>query len=209
MRLGYQSEEQGMRNASGMIGLDRLSPLWSRNPLVRRVDRWESLAMVVLVGIALAFIAVAGAVGTSQYDARSRTYAEDAKASRTVTATAIEDSDVIVQPNAIVTVVTARWNAAGINHVGEFAYPQRLKAGDEFTIWVDAHGRRIARPPSQARAVNEASGIAFSSWLAVATTTVALGYGLHRRLDRRRFAQWERELSLLAGEDGNRTNNKP
>lgn len=198
-----------MPKISEAIGLHRLTSLWSRNALVRGIDRWESLLTLVLIAIPVAFIAVAGAVGTSQYDARSRAYAEAARTSHPVTATAIEDSDVVVSPNSIVTVVTARWNANGANHVGEFPYPERLTAGDEFTIWVDAQGRRIVRPPSAGRAVNEASGIAVGSWLAVAATSAALGYGLHRRLDRRRYAQWERDLALLAGDDGNRTNHQP
>lgn len=184
--------------------LFRVSALWSRNPLVRVVDRVEALTTVVLFTVALSFLAVAGAIGTSQYDSRSRTYAAEAHTSHTVTATAVEDSAVIVEPNTVVTVTTARWDANGRNHVGEVRSPDRLKAGDHFTIWVDAAGNRIVGPPSPSRAANEATAIAVSAWVAVATAAATLAYRVHRTLDRRRFTHWDRELAAAVGDDGNR-----
>jgi len=179
--------------------------LLGRSPLLRGVDRLESLVAVVLATLCLAFLAVAAAVGTSFYDERSRAYAAEAQTCYTVTATAIEDSAVIAQPNTVINVAVVEWNAAGSNHVDEFAYDDRLKAGDRITIWVNAEGNRIVAPPTRSRASAEAVGVAALIWSVVLVGAGTLMYAVHRRLDGIRYRRWDREFDALAGDGGGRT----
>ena len=65
--------------------------VFRRNPLVRRSDRIEVLVLGFAVLLTVVAIPVAGAIGTSVHDARTRIYAEEALTRHEVIATAIED----------------------------------------------------------------------------------------------------------------------
>ena len=48
-----------------------VAPAVCRNPLVRRIDRVEPLAIMLAIVVSLLVIPVAGAVGTAVYDDRA------------------------------------------------------------------------------------------------------------------------------------------
>lgn len=172
---------------------------FGRNPLVRTTDRVESSVAIVLIVSSIVAAAVFGAVGTQVYDSRSKTYAAQAETMTTLSATTVEDSAMVVQPNRSVAMATIRWEFDGTEHTDRIASHTVAKAGEKITIWVDAHGDRVARPPTPARAVNEAVGVALSCWLAAIGLSALLLSELRRRLDRRRYADWDRDLENLVG----------
>lgn len=175
--------------------------LIGRHPLVRRSDRAEARSVLLAVVLALLAIPVAAAVGTSVHDARAKFYAEQAASRHTVTATAMEDTTTVVRPDAVSFDVRARWNAAGANHIDTISWPKRAKAGDQEAIWVDAHGRQADDPAAPGRAGLDAIGAAVSLWLVVVAALVTFTYALRSRLDRARFAAWDRVLQSPADGD--------
>ena len=56
-----------------------VTPAVCRNPLVRRIDRVEPLAIMLAIVVSLLVIPVAGAVGTAVYDDRADLYAQEAR----------------------------------------------------------------------------------------------------------------------------------
>jgi hypothetical protein len=168
--------------------------LIGRHPLVRRSDRAEARCMLFAVVVAVLAIPVACAVGTTVHDVRAQFYAEQAASRHTVTATAMEDTNAVVRPDAVSFDVRARWNAAGANHIETITWPKRAKAGDQEAIWVDAHGRQAPDPAAPGRAGLDAVGAAVSLWLVVAAAMVTFVYALRSRLDKARFAAWDRVL---------------
>ncbi|WP_051574629.1 hypothetical protein [Mycobacterium sp. URHB0044] len=168
--------------------------LIGRHPLVRASDRAEARLMLLAIFVAMLAIPVAGAVGTSVHDVRAKFYAEQAASRHTVTATAIEDTTTVVRPDAVSFNVRARWDAAGTNHIDTISWPKRAKAGDREAIWVDSHGRQAPDPAAPGRAGLDAVGAAVSLWLVVAAAMVTLAYAVRSRLDRARFAAWDRLL---------------
>ena len=72
--------------------------LLGRNPLVRTSDRIEVMVLALAVLLTVVAVPIAGAIGTSVYDAHTRVYAEEAQTRHQVTATAIEGGKVVAQP---------------------------------------------------------------------------------------------------------------
>ena len=75
-----------------------VAPAVSRNPLVRRIDRVEPLAIMLAIVVSLLVIPVAGAVGTAVYDDRADLYAQEAGTRHRVTATITENGIGPVDP---------------------------------------------------------------------------------------------------------------
>lgn len=184
--------------------------LFGRHPLVRVSDRIEAFATAFAVVVAVLAIPVVGAVGTSVHDARARVYAEQAATWHQVTATASQDSTAIVRPNTITFVVRARWNASGTNHDSTISWPTSAKAGDRTSIWVDAGGEAVDGPAVPGRAGVDAVGAAVSLWLGIVLAVSGLAFVVRWRLNRARFAAWDRALQASvdgdSADDGGRPN---
>ncbi len=78
--------------------------------------------------------------------------------------------------------------------------------GDRLGIWTDDSGNYARAPADPRQAVVDAVGWAVCTWMSFAALLAAVVYGLHRKFQRTRFSQWDRELGALAGDDGGRTN---
>lgn len=181
------------------IGLGRA--WWIRlvggNPLVRRSDRteaWVSALAVLIIAIAAP---VAGAIGTSVYDAQAHLSAEEGKSRQRVVAIALGETSVVVLPADVEFDVRATWSVAGREHDEIVVWPDEAKAGDQETIWVDDQGQQVTPPSPRSRAVGDAVGVALSLWLGA----IAVGAGgvsmTRRRLDRGRYSRWEHEINAL------------
>jgi hypothetical protein len=175
--------------------------LFGRHPLVRVSDRIEAFATALAVLVAVLAVPVVAAIGTSVHDSRARFYAEQMSSRHQVTATAVEDSAMLVRSNTVSFVVRARWNASGANHVSTIAWPERAKAGDQTNIWVDAHGDNANVPAAPGQAGLDAVGAAVSLWLGIVFAAAAFAFVVRWRLDRVRFAAWDRELRSPVGGD--------
>ncbi len=181
--------------------------LLGRNPLVRSSDRIEVMVLSLAVLLTVVAVPVAGAIGTFVYDAHARVYAEEAQIRHQVTATAIEDGTVVMQPTSLSFTARATWSAAGRDHSDIVMWSDQVKAGDQQSIWVNADGAKVGPPSSSSDAAADAVAIAINVWLGVAAASAGLVYVVRRGLDHRRYAQWDRELNASRDNDG-RTNHQ-
>lgn len=173
------------------------------NPLVRQIDRIEAWSLVVAALVLAVATPFVGAFGTSVHDTRDRSYAQEAQHRHPVTATAIEEGELVVDFNDLWYVAEAQWNAAGEGHVGIVKWPDRVKIRDQQAIWVDDDGEYAQPPRPPSRATTDAWAIALSVWFALFCAVAGAQCAIRRRLDSLRFAQWDLEINKIA-EGGDR-----
>jgi hypothetical protein len=178
--------------------------LIGRNQLVRSSDRLETLVATLAAIAVFVAVPIAAAFGTSVKEARSSVYAQQALSRHETSATAVESAAVHPQMYTQTFDVRARWAVAGTVHVGTVSVPGMVNAGDQFRIWTDWSGNYTKAPTPTSEAATQATGWAALLWMAVVGAAVAAVYGLHQRLERTRYSEWDRELDSLAGNDGGR-----
>lgn len=172
--------------------------LVGRNSLIRASDRLQAAALLILVIVALCAVPVAGAVGTAVYDSRVHTFAAQRQRVHPIEATATGDSTIIPSIYQSRFETRVDWQVDGRHHTDVIRTPLEMKAGEHTTVWVDATGARSVPPLSDNDAVTEAVAVALTSWALVAGACAAMMALLSWRLDRARYAAWDRELEDLA-----------
>ncbi|GAS86468.1 Rv1733c family protein [Mycolicibacterium brisbanense] len=178
--------------------------LATRGPLVRTSDRIEAAVGFLVLVLVLLAMPVAGAIGTTAYDTRVHEYAAQRLTTHRVDAVTTDASAPSKMRNQDAFVTPVQWQFAGKQHIDTVRTPVRLKPGDHKSVWVDGAGNRTVAPLTDRDAAIDAAGIAIVSWLAVAGVGATLLVVVHNRVDRRRYAGWDRELEDLA--DNGRTN---
>lgn len=181
-----------------------LHRLLARNPLVRASDRVEAVAVVLTFLIAMLAVPVAGAVGTAVHADLAAAFAVQRSERTELQARAVADSAVVARSSGNSFRTPIEWQFAGRAHTAEVPTTD-VQAGDPVTIWVDRSGDRMGEPLTDEEAVVRAVIAGIAVWavtVGLATTGWAV---LRRRLDRARYADWDRELDDIAGNDG-RTN---
>ena len=179
-----------------------------RSPLVRATDRIEAVAVMLAIVVALIAVPIAGAIGTSVHDTRARIYAEQAQTRHIVTAIATTNSTALAT-NSGFSMVRVKWSAPGGEHAATLIRDKPIKAGQPVDIWVDQAGAYADSPLAPGRAGFDAVVAAVLAWCAVVGVMAGLTQGLRWRLDRRRYAQWDTEISTLANGNDGRTNLQP
>lgn len=177
---------------------DWLRRLFAQSPLVRVSDRIEAATLVLLVVFALVATPVAGAVGTATYDSLARKYATDRSTRHQVVATVTDDSILSPEVNEEPFLTDIAWNFMGAEHIGE-ARTYRMKTGDTTSIWIDDSGDQTGAPLTDENAASEAVVTALALWFIAVGAAAAAWTLLRLRLDRFRYAAWDRELDDLAG----------
>ncbi|HTI75262.1 MAG TPA: hypothetical protein VL634_09720 [Mycobacterium sp.] len=185
------------------------SPWWvralgRRNPLVRGSDRIEALVLALAVVFSAVAIPIAGAIGTSLHEQRTRIYAREAITRHQVVAVATEEGQLVPRLGGVSFSAEATWSDGGRSHRGEIPWTGRAKVGDQQTIWVNEAGENVGKPPSPSRADSEAIGIALVVWLGAAEASTVLFCLVRRRLNHWRYAQWDYELNASRDNDGRR-----
>lgn len=183
--------------------------LLGRNSLVRSSDRLETCAAALAVIAVIVAIPFAAAFGSRVGDARFSAYVEQAHSRHHTGATALESATLHAQVYSESYTVRAQWAAAGSVHRGTVSAPDMVRAGDKFDIWVDDQGGLTSPPTPPSEAATEAVGWGVLVWSAGLLGCLVVLYGLHRRLNRARYADWDRELDALAGNDGGRAHHEP
>jgi hypothetical protein len=178
--------------------------LFSRNPLLRFIDRVEALAIVLAIGLSVLGLSVAGAVGTDVYAARGSTYAHEAQTRHPVSATVTETSAAAVASDSGTVDGQARWQTDGVTHTGWFESLVPVKVGDRVGFWVDGDGNEVDPPTPTSRAGLDAITIAAEIELVVVAAAVALVAATRWWLDRIRDARWESDLKVLVDRGGGR-----
>lgn len=180
--------------------------IWGGHPLVRRSDRIEAFAVILAVLTVIVATPIAGAIGTAVHDTRTRLYAQEAQSKHQATVTAIENSAIVAHPSSVSFTARAKWRAAGRDHVETIEWPDRAKAGEQQDIWVDNQGNQTAPPSPPSRADADGVGSGLAVWLAVAVAAAGFVVCVRCAVDRWRYAEWDREISAAADDDGGRTN---
>ena len=176
-----------------------------RNPLVRTSDRIEAAAVLLIVVLALLAAPVSGSVGTVVYDNLTHRFAADRLSRHEVAATVTHDSSLAPQAYEKPFLTPIQWEFAGHVYAEEMRTSDRMKAGEQQRIWIDAAGSRTMKPLTDQDAATEAAVTAFGLWFAAVGVATAAWTVLRLRLDRLRYADWDRELDDLA-DNGGRTN---
>ena len=178
-----------------------------QNPLVRRGDRIEAWVVALMVMVVVLATPFAGAIGTSVHDSRTRLYAEEAQHRHRVTATSIEDGVAEVDVDGVSFTVRARWSAAGREHVEVINWPVQAKIGEQHDIWVNDQGEHSRPPTLPSHAANDALGIALFFCFGVLATAAGVVYAVRWRLNRHRYAEWDRVIAPST-DDGGRKNHQ-
>lgn len=178
--------------------------LATHGPLVRTSDRIEAAVAFLVLVLVILVVPVAGALGTTAYDTRAHEYAAQRLTSHRVDAITTDGSAPSKMRHQDVFVTPVQWQFAGKQHIDTIRTAVRLKPGDHKPIWVDTAGNRTVAPLTDRDAAIDAVSIAVASWLAIAGAGAAVLVVVHTRVNRRRYAGWDRELEDLA--DNGRTN---
>ena len=175
----------------------RISRVFSTNPLVRRTDRVEAIALLFALTVSLIAIPVAAAVATTVYEAHHQMYAQQARTRHLVT-----------EPTAISLVADGGRGddvAAGDRMIFALRSQPAPAAGPD-QIWVDDAGNRVPAPTPLSHAQFDAVSVAVAVVGAATVFPAVLVAATRRRLDSARAAQWDRELSCVLDDEGGRTN---
>ena len=175
-----------------------------RNPLVRRTDRLEAVVIVLLSVILILLVPVAGAVGTGVHESQSAHLAKAIASRHQTTALVTADSTGLPDPYSAGSVTPVRWTAGGETYQDVVQSREWRKAGDTMSVWVDDLGRSTLPPPTPTDAALGAVIAAGTTWTGAAATAAMLLVLLRRRLNRQRYALWEREYERLADDDKKR-----
>jgi len=178
-----------------------LRSLTAQNPLVRLTDRLEAAALLLIVTMALLAAPIAGAVGTATYDSLAHRYAVDRASRDRIVAKVTGDSDLAPVAYEEPFLTPIRWEYRGSEHTGEIR-TYRMAAGDTLNIWVDPSGERTTQPLTDQNAASEAVVTGFGLWFSGVGIAVAAWLMFRLRLNRLRYAAWDRELDNLAGNGG-------
>ncbi|UKY47935.1 Rv1733c family protein [Streptomyces inhibens] len=187
--------------------LKKIRRLWLRSPLKRGTDvaeSWMLLATAVLIAVTAP---AAGVAAASALDAASQRQSHEW---RSVSAVLTEDPPARIGVGSADgaggrVLATVRWTATdGTARTGETAVPPGLRAGDRTTARLDRHGSLLRNPvtPDDAVAQSIAVGIV------AASGTGLLLFGADKAgvalLNRRRYAQWEKDWAETDSQWGHR-----
>ncbi|MBP1820966.1 hypothetical protein [Mycobacterium sp. OAE908] len=185
------------------------SPWWIRvlhrkNPLVRSTDRIEAMTIAIAVIVTVFAIPIAAAIGTSVHGDRAGRYAAEAQTRHQLIATATEKGHVVLHSRVVDFSAEAIWSDAGRTHRDVVSWPGPVNISDRQSIWVNNDGENVGHPSPPSRADGEAIGVALLIWLGVAEFSTAMLYVVRRRLNRSRYAQWDREINPSPDYDSRR-----
>ncbi|GAB7035482.1 hypothetical protein AB0G35_24810 [Streptomyces sp. NPDC021749] len=178
--------------------LQTIRRLWLRNPLKRGTDVAEAWMLLVTAVLLAVLPPAAGIMAAGAVNAAVRPESHGWKSvSATLTADppariGLNSSD---NPGGRV-LATVRWTtSSGTVRTGETAVAQGLRAGDRTTAWLDRHGSLVRTPVTSGDAVVQ--GIAVGIVTASGTALLLLGANKAGSvlLNRRRYAQWEKDWS--------------
>jgi len=87
---------------------------------------------------------------------------------------------------------TARWRAPdGQERTGQVSLAHPAPAGSTVMVWINQSGQLTGPPLQSAQAVSRAELSGALAVVGLASTLVAVGWLVHRALDRRRLAAWD------------------
>jgi hypothetical protein len=178
--------------------LGRLLRGWrpDRNPLRRRLDRFETAVLAILLAALLAGAPfVAHAAGNWTYATSVREQQAQGAALRQVPATLLQAAPSwsgYASMAGAAPEVKVRWQAPGGQaHTGMIYVLGSAPAGTTVMVWIDRAGQ-LTNPPLQSSQVAALADLDATLAVAVlAVALIAIGLLTHWVLNRRRLAAWD------------------
>ncbi|NEC91416.1 hypothetical protein G3I71_37705 [Streptomyces sp. SID12501] len=169
---------------------------WRRNPLRRRSDvleAWAVLAVAVLlcVGAPLAGVVTA----RWAYDEARATVAVQRSERHRVHAVAVGGAGAPSAPvgRQHLYRVRVRWTEPGPGARTATAHvPPGTRRGDTVDLWLDAHGRPVAPPPSDVAVRQHTVAVGICAAGLAVGVVLLVRTALHRTVVQRRLVEWER-----------------
>ncbi|GAA4886933.1 Rv1733c family protein [Saccharopolyspora cebuensis] len=174
-----------------MGGLERLvRRIWpGSNPLRRRTDRFEPIALVAV--LLLAAIAVGAAAGVAEQQRSSGM--RQAERERAVRRQVVADVAEVRSAGTLERSVTVRWGRPPDERVATVEIPAEAGIPASLPLWLDERGR-VTAPPLSAAEVARGAGLAGAAVLLGSASVTALLYaGARWWVLRRRLAAWDAE----------------
>ncbi|WP_248959899.1 Rv1733c family protein [Sphaerisporangium perillae] len=171
---------------------------FDRNPLRRRTDRIEAIAVLLTLLALLAGLWPATIAARMVYQRGVVAEREEPAHRSQVTAVLLEDaastSTVSSQGAVLGIKAKVRWyTPEGLMRTEVTSVPAQAKAGSALELWIDASGRPTTAPRTHPQTVADTAVAGFGV-MAGAAGVLFLNLVLIRwMLDRRRYAEWDRE----------------
>ncbi|AKS35494.1 hypothetical protein [Mycolicibacterium goodii] len=175
-----------------------------KNPLVRRTDRIEALAVVFAIVVSVLVIPFVISFSDEVHAGQLREAATQAQTRKQIPATVVNDSESDVE-GANVRIVGITWTINGEKHTGALRPTSKVQPGDQVQIWVDPKGQRVPPPISPTTARAYATGSAVALWAAITVLCGLLAALTRKVLDHQRAHAWSDELYLLLNHGDGRT----
>lgn len=185
----------------------------ARNQMRRGSDTLEAVARCVLVTALLMMTVVAGLVGQHVRVTQQRLDEEQSHDRALVNAVVLRTEPASSGLPGVGSVPSAqalvRWRSDGATHprgahTATVSVSSHVHPGDHKRLWVDGRGRPATPPARPYAAVTVAVVAGIGVVAASVLTAVMLAAGLRWLLDRHRYAQWDREWSLIERHWSNR-----
>ncbi|MFJ9615176.1 Rv1733c family protein [Streptomyces noursei] len=173
---------------------------WRHGPLRRRTDlaqSWMALVSGLLIAVAAP---AAGVLAGNAVDAAVHGQRADRHSTVAVVTKTPPAALGVAAGNGTVgrAYTVVRWTAPnGTVRTGETAVPPGARAGDRTTVWLDGRGALIRDPGSPEDTVVESVAVGIVAASGTGLALFAVHKGGVRLLDRRRYAQWEKEWAEL------------
>ncbi len=175
----------------------------SRNPLVRRQDRIEALAVVLGLIVVILAIPVIVHLGRDHFARSVDRIEQQTRSLQKVEATVVEARS--SAPNRYTTAsrtVRAEWKAGFEDRVETVQGPAKVEVGDRIPVWLDEHGAVTRPPQTVADARGYAAAFGIGLWLGTAAACATAVMLTRMALDRRRFNAWDYEWKLISTPGG-------
>lgn len=173
------------------------------SPLVRRWDRVESRLLLSIAVLAVLTVPLFAGIGATVYSHQLAIVADQHASRSPATAVLLENAPVatqrLIRGNPATAEVRASWvSASGVHH--EVKVPVRYGAvkGTAVNIWLDANGDLTSPPRTPRDAAAVATYTTVAAWLACVVALAAIYLGLRARLNRARYADWERDWRRIS-----------
>ncbi len=186
---------QGSQRGPRTCWLGRLLRGWrlDRNPLRRRSDRVETVALGILLAVFLAGAPFAAhAAGGWTYTASARQAQAQQATLRRVPATLLQAAPSWNTDGDTDSAVNARWRAPdGQLRTGAVYVPAGTAAGSTVQVWISPSGQQAGPPLLPGQITGRAQLAEELTVIALAVALVTVGWLIHRRLNARRLAGWD------------------
>lgn len=179
-----------------------------RHPLVRNSDRLEAWIALIAALVAVLTVPFAAAIGTATHDQQVHISVRQATERHTAAVTVTADSALEARAGGVRFGTPVRWSVGPTEHTGCLEGADRLKAGDQATLWVNNFGEQVGPPLSRERATMMAIATAALAWLVVVAVLYTVVRAVRWYLDRIRYAEWTREWQTFDRDDNGHRKNR-